>query len=109
MELHENFSHEELIYCEALGLCGRGKGGQLIDSKTTEINGSIPVNASGGALSANPTYATGLIRLCEIAMQIRGEAGEHQVKHEVKIGLAHGQNGLCAQDNIVFILKGGDK
>jgi len=105
-ELHENFSHEELIFYEALGMCEKGKGGQLIDSKRTEPNGPMPVNPSGGALSANPVYATGLIRLCEVAMQIRGEAGEHQVKREVKTGLAHGQNGLCAQDNIVFTLKG---
>jgi acetyl-CoA C-acetyltransferase len=105
-ELHENFAHEELIFYEALGLCDKGEGGQLIGSKRTRMNGSMPVNPSGGALSANPLCATGLIRMCEVAMQIMGEAGEHQVKQQVKTGLAHGQNGLCAQDNIVFILRG---
>jgi acetyl-CoA C-acetyltransferase len=105
-ELHENFAHEELLFYEALGLCGPGGGGDLIASGTTEIDGDLPVNPSGGGLAANPACATGLIRVAEAAMQIRGEAGEHQVPGNVDTALAHGQNGLCAQHNIVFILRG---
>jgi acetyl-CoA C-acetyltransferase len=111
IELHENFSHEELIFYESLGLCSKGKGGEFIDTGATLINGILPVNPSGGALSANPVCATGLIRIAEVVMQIKHEAGEHQItnKKEVNIGLAHGQNGICAQQNIVFILKGARK
>jgi len=106
-ELHENFSYQELMFYEALGLCPKGKGGETLDARVTEVNGQLPVNPSGGALAANPVHATGLIRLCEVAMQIRGESGKHQLKKKVRTGLAHGQHGLCAQDNIVFILRGG--
>lgn len=105
-EIHESFSHEELIFYEALGLCGVGKGSDLLDSGRTEIHGDLPVNPSGGALSANPLCATGLVRIAEAAMQVRGEAGRHQVGKEVKTALAHGQNGICAQQNAVFILRG---
>ena len=103
-ELHENFAHEELLFYEALSLCAPGEGGELIASGRTEIGGDLPVNPSGGGLAANPACATGLIRAAEAAMQLRGEAGEHQVPKDVKTALAHGQNGLCAQHNIVFIL-----
>ena len=104
-EVHEKFSHEELIFYEALGLCKEGDGKKLIEDGITEIDGELPVNPSGGALSANPLCAAGIIRIAEAAMQIRGEAGEHQVK-DVKTALAHGQNGISAQENVVFILRG---
>jgi acetyl-CoA C-acetyltransferase len=104
-EVHENFSHEELISYEVLGFCGEGEGKKLIDEGVTEMDGDLPVNPSGGALSANPLCATGLVRIAEAAMQIRGDAGEHQVK-DVKTALAHGQNGISAQENVVFILRG---
>ena len=61
------------------------------------------MNPSGGALSANPMLATGLIRVAEAALQIRGQAGERQVPN-VRTALAHGTCGLCLQGNVVFIL-----
>ena len=104
-EIHENFSHEELMAYEALGFCDEGKGGELLESGATRADGELPVNPSGGALSANAACAVGLARIAEAAMQIQGNAGERQVKG-VKTALAHGQTGLCAQENIVFILGG---
>ncbi len=107
MEISEKFAHEELMAYEALGLCKKGEGSALIENSLTEKEGETPVNPSGGALSANPVCATGLIRLAEAAMQIKGEAGERQVPN-VERALAHGQSGLCAQSNVVFILEGGE-
>ena len=104
-EVYESFSHQELIWSEALGFCREGKGGTLMDGGATEVMGEIPINPSGGALSANPLCATGLVRMTEAAMQIRGEAGKHQIP-DVKVALAHGATGVCAQSNIVFILGG---
>ena len=107
-ELSENFAHEELIFYEALGLCPKGKGGEYLESGATHMQGSLPVNPSGGALAANPVCATGLARAAEVALQLRGEAGEHQLPQPVNTALAHGQNGLCAQHNIVFILRSSE-
>lgn len=46
-----------------------------------------PVNPSGGLLSrGHPVGATGLAQIAEIAWQLRGEAGERQVKN-AKVGL----------------------
>ena len=69
------------------------------------LDGDLPVNASGGALGANVECVAGLVRVIEAAMQIRGDAGKHQVKG-VKTALAHGQTGICAQENIVYVLGG---
>jgi acetyl-CoA acetyltransferase len=104
-EVHENFAHEELMAYEALGFCGAGEGGAFFDSGATTLGGKLPVNASGGAISANVQCATGLTRVIEAAMQIRGEAGDHQVSG-IKTAVATGQTGVGAQENIVFALGG---
>lgn len=104
-EVSERYSHEEMMIYEALGLCREGKGKGLIENGVTDIDGELPVNPSGGALGADPVCATGLIRVIEAARQIRGEAEGCQVPG-VKRALAHGQFGLCAQKNAVFVLGG---
>jgi acetyl-CoA C-acetyltransferase len=104
-EVHECFAHEELMAYEALGFCEPMQGGTFFDSGATLPGGKLPVNASGGALGANVACAAGLTRVIEAAMQIRGDAGEHQAQG-VKTALAHGQTGICAQENIVYVLGG---
>jgi acetyl-CoA C-acetyltransferase len=47
---------------------------------------------SGGVLSSNPIGASGLIRFAEAAMQVRGQAGEHQVE-DVHKALGHAYGG----------------
>jgi acetyl-CoA C-acetyltransferase len=105
MEVSEKFAHEELMIYEALGLCREGKGRVLIEDGVTGRYGELPVNPSGGALGADPVCATGLIRVIEAAKQINGEANGYQLAHACR-ALAHGQFGLCAQKNVVFILGG---
>lgn len=104
-EVSERYAHEELMIYEALGFCDEGKGGTLMESGATFIDGQLPVNPSGGALSADPITATGLIRVVEAVRQIRAEAGDCQVP-DVWRALAHSQTGVCAQSNIVYILGG---
>ncbi len=102
-EVSERYAHEELMIYEALGLCREGKGKVLIEREVTDIYGEMPVNPSGGALAADPICATGLVRVVEAAKQIRGEANGCQIP-DVKRALAHGQFGICAQKNIVYVL-----
>ena len=104
-ELSEIFSVHELMSYEALGFCGKGEGGKFMDSGATQMNGSIPVNPSGGVLSSNPTMANGLIRVAEIALQLMGKAGKRQIPN-AKLGLANGMNGICSQGNCVLIFGG---
>jgi acetyl-CoA C-acetyltransferase len=50
-----------------------------------------PVNMSGGVLSSNPIGASGMLRFAEVANQVRGLAGEHQVEGASRaLGHAYG-------------------
>ncbi|MFX1379796.1 MAG: thiolase family protein [Promethearchaeota archaeon] len=102
-ELFEAFAHEELIFTEALGFAEKGKGSEL----NTEIKGDFPINPSGGALGGNPPCATGLIRIIEAAKQLKGEAKAYQIK-DAKRAIASGQIGMCAQNNILYVLEGAE-
>lgn len=102
-EIFEAYAHEEVILTEALGLANLGEGTLL----NSEINGDIPINPSGGAIGGNPPCATGLIRIIEAVKQLRGEAKGYQV-NDAKKAIASGQIGMCAQNNIVYVLEGSD-
>jgi len=102
-EIYDAFSYMELLWMEGLGFCAPGKAGQLIDKGATEMNGQLPVNPSGGVLSAHPVMVAGLVRIAEAALQLRGDAGKMQVDG-AKTALAHGINGPCGQSHCVWIL-----
>ena len=105
-EITEPYAFQELLWCEQLGLCKTGEGGKLMDSGATRIDGDIPVNPSGGVLAMNPYVSRGLYRLAEVALQIKGQAGERQIDNVVKTGLAHGTHGFAGQFHAVAILGG---
>lgn len=109
VEIYDAFSYMELLWLEGLGFCRPGQGGKMVDGGMTEMTGDLPVNPSGGVLSAHPVMVAGMARIIEAALQIRGDAGDRQVKNAKKT-LAHGINGPCGQSHCVWILdenKGG--
>ncbi|MCD6571322.1 MAG: thiolase family protein [Deltaproteobacteria bacterium] len=103
VELYDAFTYMEPLWLEGMGICDAGQGGQLIEKGITVMDGKLPVNPSGGVLSAHPVLVAGLVRIIEAALQIRGEAGDHQIKG-AKTALAHGINGPCGQSHCVWIL-----
>jgi acetyl-CoA C-acetyltransferase len=78
-ELYVPFSWFEPMWLENLGFAEEGKGWRLTEAGVTALDGDLPVDMSGGLLSANPIGAGGMIRFAEAALQVMGEAGEHQV------------------------------
>ena len=78
-ELQAAFTHEELLLRSVLGL-----------------GDDVAVNASGGALAANPIMATGLCRI--------GHAADH-VFGGGRRALAHSTSGPCLQQNLICILE----
>jgi acetyl-CoA C-acetyltransferase len=92
VEVQEPYTCFELSYYEGLGLCEPGGAAKLIESGATEMDGDIPVNPSGGCMGANPIGATALIRLGEIAQQVRGRAGDYQIDG-AKVGLCQAGGG----------------
>jgi len=91
-ELYAPFSNTEFHAIEAAGLAGLGESiSQLKDGRFT-LGGEIPVNTSGGTLCTNAIAVTAMIRVAEVALQVWGRAGEHQVKG-ARVGIANGNGG----------------
>lgn len=78
-ELYVPFSWYEPMWLENLGLAAAGEGWRLVEAGATALGGRLPVNPSGGVLSSNPIGASGMLRFAEACLQVRGDAGEHQV------------------------------
>lgn len=97
IEFHDAFSIEELLYVEALGLCGEGQASHFLADGAMDIGGQCAVSASGGLIAmGHPTGPTGLGQIAEITRQLRHEAGPRQ-QPDAKTGLAHmvGLGSVC--------------
>jgi len=95
-EVHDCFTIAEIMAIEALGFAELGKARELIEANETYYNGAKPINTSGGLKAAgHPIGATGLKQAIEIVHQLKGEAGERQVKN-AEIGLTHNVGGTGA-------------
>jgi acetyl-CoA C-acetyltransferase len=90
-EIYVPFSWFEAMWMENLGFAPEGEGWKMVYEGATALDGDMPINMSGGVLSSNPIGASGMIRYAEAAMQVRGQAGEHQVDGARKtMGHAYG-------------------
>ncbi|MBN1567537.1 MAG: acetyl-CoA acetyltransferase [Acidobacteria bacterium] len=102
-EVHDCFTIAEMMAYEGLGFAKPGEGKDLIQSKETYKEGSIPVNVDGGLLSkGHPIGATGGSQIRTIVLQLRGEAGDIQVKNP-EIGLVHNIGGVGLYANITIL------
>jgi acetyl-CoA C-acetyltransferase len=102
-EVHDCFTIAEMMAYENLGFAKPGEGKDLIKSKETYKEGSIPVNVDGGLLSkGHPIGATGGSQIRTIVLQLRGEAGEMQVKNP-EIGLVHNIGGVGLYGNVTIL------
>ncbi len=97
-ELHDCFTIAEIIALEDLGFVEKGQGGPFSAAGCTSLRGPKPVNTSGGLKSkGHPVGATGVAQLCDLTLQIRGEAGERQlVRHSVGLAENLGGSGATA-------------
>ncbi len=104
-EIHDGFTIAEVVGMEDLGFCKPGESKYLLQREETTLKGRIPVNTSGG-LKANghPIGATGVCQIGEIVTQLRGEAGDRQVKN-AKIGLAHNIGGVGGTAIVTILRK----
>ncbi len=95
-ELHDCFTIAEIVASEDLGFVEKGQGGPFAASGATKIGGEIPINTSGGLKAkGHPVGATGVGQICDVVMQLRGDAGERQVARH-GIGLAQNLGGSGA-------------
>jgi len=103
LELYDAFSYMEPLWLEGMGFCGAGEGARLQREGVTAMGGPLPVNPSGGVLSAHALLTAGLARIAEASLQVRGQAGDRQVAG-ARTALAHGINGPCGQSHCVWIV-----
>ena len=90
-EIYVPFSWFEPMWMENLHFAPEGEGWKMTYEGATALDGDLPVNMSGGVLSSNPIGASGMLRFAEAAMQIREQAGAHQVDGARKtLGHAYG-------------------
>jgi len=102
-EVHDCFTIAEMMAYENLGFAEPGEGKELIKSKETYKEGSIPVNVDGGLLSkGHPIGATGGSQVRTIVLQLRGEAGDMQVK-DADLGLVHNIGGVGLYGNVTIL------
>jgi acetyl-CoA C-acetyltransferase len=102
-EVHDCFTIAEMMAYEDLGFAPRGQAKELIRAKETYKEGSIPVNVDGGLLSkGHPIGATGGSQIRTIVLQLRGEAGEIQVK-DPALGLVHNIGGVGLYGNVTIL------
>lgn len=99
-EVHDCFSMAEIVHTEDLGFFKEGEGYKAAGDGLTRLDGSMPINTSGGLKSkGHPVGATGTAQLVEVWKQLRNEAGKRQIKNkDLKIGAAHnlgGTGGTC--------------
>jgi acetyl-CoA C-acetyltransferase len=91
-EVYVPFSWYEPMWMENLGFAPKNEGWKMTAEGATAFDGDLPVNPSGGVLSSNPIGASGMIRFAEAALQVRGQAGEHQVDG-AKVAMGHAYGG----------------
>lgn len=104
IEVHDCFTIAEICVTEALGLVEKGKGGEAVELGVTSLGGKIPVNTSGGLKAkGHPVGATGVAQVVEIVKQLRGEAGERQVKG-ARVGMTQNMGG-SGGSTLVHILE----
>jgi acetyl-CoA C-acetyltransferase len=95
-ELHDCFTIAEIIAMEDLGFVARGCGGPYVLAAHTALGGARPVNTSGGLKAkGHPVGATGVAQICDLVLQLRGEAGARQIPRH-SLGLAENLGGSGA-------------
>ncbi len=95
-EVHDCFTIAEIIATEDLGFVKKGDGGPYALQGCTALTGPRPINTSGGLKSkGHPVGATGVGQICDLVIQMRGEAGERQIERH-SLGLAQNLGGSGA-------------
>ncbi len=103
-EVYDPFDYKELHHLEGVLLAKKGEAAKMTKDGITQRDGDLPVNPSGGLLGVgNPIAAAGMMKICELFWQLRGEAGKRQVKKEVTTGLGQGWGDLLQVGTVVIM------
>jgi len=103
-EPYDPFDYKELHHMEGLLLCKKGEAPKLTREGVTQRDGDLPTCPSGGLLGVgNPIAAAGLMKVCEIFWQLRGEAGKRQVPGDPRTGVAQAWGDLMQYSSVIVL------
>lgn len=106
VEPYDPFAYKELHHLEGLLLAERGQAPKLLEQGfwDRDTNEGIPSSPSGGLLGVgNPIAAAGLMKVAEIYWQLKGQAGERQIRRPAKRGLAQAWGDLMQIGTVVVL------
>ncbi|MEV0092549.1 acetyl-CoA acetyltransferase [Streptomyces sp. NPDC050738] len=106
-EIYDAFTYMTLVTLEDLGFCAKGEGGAFVEKGRLLRDGGLPTNTDGGGLSAQHPGMRGLFLLVEAVRQLRGEAGDGQVRKAggrlPELAVASGTGGwFCSSGTVVL-------
>lgn len=99
-EPYDDYPMVVLIQMEDYGFCRKGEGGRFVEEHDLTMTGDFPISTDGGQLSGGQPGGAigGFMPLIEAVSQVRGEAGERQVKG-ARIAAASGFGGMTYARN----------
>lgn len=108
---YDDYTAAVLMQLEDAGFCPKGGAGKFLEETDISYRGQLPVNTGGGQLSAGQAgMVGGFHHIVEAVRQLRGEAGERQVK-DARYGLVASLGGLAYGgsfvNNYALIFEGG--
>jgi acetyl-CoA C-acetyltransferase len=105
-EVHDCFSIAEIIVAESIGKYEPGKAGPAILAGETALEGSFPMNPSGGLKSkGHPVGATGVAQVVEVFKQLTGAAENgRQIPNSPTVGMTQNMGG-SGGSSVVHIME----
>lgn len=102
VELYDAFTINTILFLEDLGFCQKGEGGAFVSGGRIAPGGELAVNTNGGGLSCVHPGMYGAFMMVEAVRQLRGEAGQRQIK-EAKLALVHGNGGTLSSQSTAIL------
>ena len=94
-QLYDAFTINTILFLEDLGFCKKGEGGAFVQGGGIAPGGRLAVNTNGGGLSCVHPGMYGVFLLIEAVRQLRGQAGQRQVKKH-HTAVVHGNGGTLS-------------
>ena len=101
-QFYDAFTIVPILALEALAFCGPGEGGPFVSGQRTAPGGDFPMNTNGGGLSYTHPGMYGMFILIEAVRQLRGEAGDRQVK-DARLACVNGTGGTLSSTGTLIL------
>jgi acetyl-CoA acetyltransferase len=102
--VYDSFTITALVSLEQAGFCKPGEAGNFVEQHDLRWNGDFPLNTHGGMLSFGQAHVSGgLSNAIEVVRQMRGDAGERQLRC-CDVAYCNGGGGIMSEE-VALILE----